>query len=150
MLFLIILQLMFFGTLIASCSYAAWCGGWPERAGATIMVTATILSVIAAGSFNPSWKTTELGIFLVDMLMLAALVNLALYSDRFWPIWVTSFHLIAVTTHLARLVDHSVAALAYANVAAFWAYPMMIALAVGTWNHQRRERSTRKGNAARY
>ena len=149
-MFAIISQLMFFGVLIASCSYAAWCGGWPERAGATILVVATILTIIAAGSFNPTWKATETGIFMVDLLMLAALVNLALYSDRFWPIWVTSFHLIAVTTHLARLVDHSVAALAYANAAAFWAYPMMAMLAYGTWNHQRRQRSTRKGNAARY
>lgn len=145
-----IFQLVFFGTLVATCSYAAWCGGWPERAGATIMVVATVLTIIAAGSFNSSWKGPEAAVALVDLLMLAALVNLALYSDRFWPIWVTSFHLIAVTTHLARLVDQSVAALAYANAAAFWAYPMMITLAYGTWNHQQRERSIRKGNAARY
>lgn len=145
-----IFQLVFFGALTASCSYAAWCGGWPERAGATIMVVATVLTIIAAGTFNSTWKGPEAAVALVDLLMLAALVNLALYSDRFWPIWVTSFHLIAVTTHLARLVDQSVAALAYANAAAFWAYPMMIALAFGTWNHQRRERSIRTGNAARY
>lgn len=145
-----IFQLVFFAVLIASCSYAAWCGGWPERAGATIMVVATILTIIAAGTFNSDWKGTEAGVFLVDLLMLAALVNLALYSDRFWPIWVTSFHLIAVTTHLATLVDQSVAALAYANAAAFWAYPMMITLAYGTWNHQQRERSIRRGNVARY
>jgi hypothetical protein len=145
-----IFQLVFFGTLVATCSYAAWCGGWPERAGATIMVVATVLTIIAAGSFNSSWQGPEAAVALVDLLMLAALVNLALYSDRFWPIWVTSFHLIAVTTHLARLVDQSVAALAYANAAAFWAYPMMITLAYGTWNHQQRERSIRKGNAARY
>jgi hypothetical protein len=143
-------QLLFIGSLVGSCSYAAWCGGWPERAGAAIMIAATVLTIIAATTFTPTWDKPEAGIFLVDLMMLAALVNLALYSDRYWPIWVTSFHLIAVTIHLATLVDRSVAALAYANAAEFWAYPMMAGLAFGTWNHRRHQRSTRKGNAARY
>lgn len=110
------------------------------------MVAATILTIVA-GSFKPAWDEPQTGIFLVDLMMLAALVNLALYSDRFWPIWVTSFHLIAVTIHLATAVDRSVGALAYANAAEFWAYPMLVTLAYGTWNHRR---LIRKGNAARY
>jgi len=145
----LLFQLLFLAFLFGTCSYAAWCGGWPERVGAAIMVTAAILSVIAATSFYPGWKSPETGIFIVDLLMLGALINLALYSDRFWPLWVTSFHLIAVTIHLASLVDRSVAALAYANAAEFWAYPMLIILVIGTWNHRRRQRSAPKGNAAR-
>ncbi|MBD3761135.1 hypothetical protein O4H52_18545 [Sphingomonadaceae bacterium G21617-S1] len=146
----LLFQLLFFAVLIPVCSYAAWCGGWPERAGAMILVAATILTIVAATTFNPTWDKPETGIFLVDLMMLAALVNLALYSDRYWPLWVTSFHLIAVTIHLATLVDRSVAALAYANAAEFWAYPMMGTLAYGTWNHRRRQASTRRENAARY
>jgi len=144
----LLLQLLFIGALIGSCSYAAWRGGWPERAGAAIMIAATILTIVA-GSFNPAWNKPQTGIFLVDLMMLAALVNLALYSDRYWPLWVTSFHLIAVTIHVATLVDRSVAALAYANAAEFWAYPMLATLAYGTWNHQRRQGSTRRENAGR-
>lgn len=140
-------QLLFFGVLFATLSYAAWCGGWPERAGAAIMAAATVLTIVAATTFYPTWQKPETGIFLVDLMVLAAFVNLALYSDRYWPLWVTSFHLIAVTIHVATLVDRSVAALAYANAAEFWAYPQMLMLAFGTWNHQR---SIRKENAARY
>lgn len=143
-------QLFFLVCLIASCSYAGWCGGWPERAGAAIMVAASILSVVAAMSFYPGWDSPQAGILIVDLLMLAALVNLALYSDRYWPLWVTSFHLIAVTIHLASLVDRSVAALAYASAQEFWAYPMLATLAVGTWNHKQRQASIRRENAARY
>jgi len=146
----LLFQLLFIAVLFGSCSYAAWFGGWPERAGAAIMVTAAILSVIAATSFYPGWKSPETGIFVVDVLMLGALINLALYSDRYWPLWVTSFHLIAVTIHLASLVDRSVAALAYANAAEFWAYPMLVILAAGTWNHRRRQSQARRENAARY
>jgi len=143
-------QLFFLACLVASCSYAAWCGGWPERAGAAIMVAASILSVVAATSFYTGWDSPQAGIFIVDLLMLAALVNLALYTDRYWPIWVTSFHLIAVTIHVASLVEPSVAALAYASAAEFWAYPMLAMLAVGTWNHRRRTHMASGGNVARY
>ena len=146
----LLFQLLFFAVLIPVCSYAAWCGGWPERAGAMILVAATILTIVAATTFNPTWDKPETGIFLVDLMMLAALVNLALYSDRYWPLWVTSFHLIAVTIHVASLVDRSVAALAYAWAAEFWAYPMLLTLAAGTWNHRRRQASRPTGNAARY
>lgn len=143
-----VLALLFLIVLVAACSYAGWQGGWPERAGAAIMVAGSILTPVMAS--HTEWRSPEYGIFIVDLLMLAAFVNLALYCDRFWPIWVTSFHLIAVTIHVAKLAEPSVAALAYANAAAFWAYPMLVILAVGTWNHRRRLASTRRGNAARY
>ncbi len=146
----LIIQLFYLLSLVAVCSYAGWQGAWPERAGAVIMVVGSVLTVVAANSFYPGWQTPEAGIFIVDLLVLAAFGNLALYSDRFWPIWVTSFHLIAVTIHVASLADRSVAALAYANAQEFWAYPMLAGIAVGTWNHRRRQNLTRKGNAARY
>ena len=143
-------QLIYLLALVSVCSYAGWMGGWPERAGAVIMVAGSILTVIAATSFYPGWRTPEAGIFIVDLLVLAAFVNLALSSDRYWPIWVTSFHLIAVTIHLASLADRSVAAMAYATAQEFWAYPMLVGIAIGTWNHRRQSHSTPKGNAARY
>ena len=146
----IIFQLFYLLVLVAVCSYAGWQGGWPERAGAAIMFLGSVLSVVAAMSFYPGWRSPEAGIFIVDLLVLAAFVNLALYSDRFWPIWVTSFHLIAVTIHVATLADRSVAALAYASAQEFWAYPMLVGIAVGTWNHRRRQASIPRGNAARY
>ncbi len=146
----LIIQLLYLFVLVAVCSYAGWQGGWPERTGAAIMFVGSILTVIAATTFYPGWNTPEAGIFIVDLLVLAAFGNLALYSDRFWPIWVTSFHLIAVTIHVASLADSSVAALAYANAQEFWAYPMLAGIAIGTWNHRHRQASPRRGNAARY
>ena len=142
-------QLFYLIVLVAACSYAGWVGGWPERAGAAIMVVGSTLSVVAAMSFYPGWQSAEFGIFIVDLLVLAAFVNLTLYSDRYWPIWVTSSHLIAVIIHVASLVDPSVAAMAYASAQEFWAYPMLAGIAVGTSNYRRRT-SIPKGNAARY
>ena len=142
-------QLIYLLALVSICSYAGWVGGWPERAGAAIMVMGSVLSLVMAS--HREWQSPELGIFIVDLLVLAALVNLTLYSDRFWPIWVTSFHLIAVTIHVATLVDHSVAAMAYASAQEFWAYPMLVGIWVGTWSHRRRgARALNRGNVAQY
>ena len=143
-------QFAYLFALILVCSYAGRLGGWPERAGAAIMVVGSILTVVAAMSFFPGWRTPEAGIFIVDLLVLAAFGNLALYSDRFWPIWVTSFHLIAVTIHVATLVDPSVAARAYSWAAEVWAYPMLLGIAAGTRNHIRRQAPIPKANVARY
>jgi len=140
-------QLVYLFALVAACSYAGWAGGWSERAGAAIMVMGSVLSLVVAS--HEEWQSPELGIFIIDLLVLAAFVNLTLYSDKFWPIWVTSFHLIAVIIHVASLADPTVAALAYASAAGFWAYPMLAGIAVGTWNHRRRK-SIPRGNAARY
>ncbi|WP_340316612.1 hypothetical protein [Rhizorhabdus argentea] len=142
-------QLIYLLALVSACSYAGWIGGWPERAGAAIMVTGSILSLVVAS--HREWQSPELGIFIIDLLVLAAFVNLTLYSDRYWPIWVTSFHLIAVTIHVASLADPTVASLAYASAQEFWAYPMLVGIAIGTWNHRRRQASLpTRGNAARY
>ena len=140
-------QLFYLIVLVAACSYAGWVGGWPERAGAAIMVTGSVLSLIVAS--HQEWQSPEAGIFMVDLLVLAAFVNLTLYSDRYWPIWVTSFHLIAVIIHVASLIDRSVAAMAYATAQEFWAYPMLAGIAVGTSSYRRRT-SIPRGNAARY
>ena len=150
MLLALLFQLFYLFALVAVASYAGWRGGWPERVGAAIMVVGSILTVVAANSFYPGWRSPEAGIIIVDLLVLAAFGNLALSSDRYWPIWVTSFHLIAVTIHLASLADRSVAALAYANAQEFWAYPMLAGIAAGTWNFRRRRASIPRANVARY
>lgn len=140
-------QLVYLIALVSVCSYAGWMGGWPERCGAAIMLVGSILTVIAATSFYPGWRTPETGIFIVDLLVLAAFANLALYSDRYWPLWATSFHLIAVLIHLATLAQTVIGPGAYSHAQEFWAYPMLAAIALGTFNHRR---SLAKARAVRY
>jgi len=140
-------QLVYLVALTVTCSYAGWRGGWPERCGAAIMFVGSVLTVIAATSFYPGWHTPEAGIFIVDLLVLAAFANLALYSDRYWPLWATSFHLIAVLIHLATLAQKAIGPAAYSHAQEFWAYPMLLAIAVGTYKHRRHPA---KARAARY
>ncbi len=94
------------------------------------------LSTLAVGRlFGTSWTGVEVGIFAIDIVALVAFIHLAINSDRFWPMWATAFHLLAVTIHTAMLAAPEIAPWAFATGAAFWAYPMLLALAIGSYEH---------------
>lgn len=94
------------------------------------------LSTLAVGRlFGTSWNGVQLGIFAIDVVAFVALIYLALNSDRFWPMWASAFQLLAVTIHVAMMVAPQIAPWAFATGAAFWAYPMLLALAIGSSEH---------------
>jgi urea transporter len=132
MMILAILPFVFLATLIATCWYAVAQGGQSERWGAAIMFFGSVLSYPAETLLGSGWKSAQYGVLAVDVLGFIALLALALRSKRFWPLWATSFQLIAVVTHFATMADRSILPLAYAIAQPFWGYPMLLALALGT------------------
>jgi cytochrome bd-type quinol oxidase subunit 2 len=123
-------------TLTICAGYAFAKGAGPERAGAAIMVAGSIASVIATSALG--FRHVELGIFGVDLVVLASLLTLALRVDRHWPLWITGFQLVGVIIHAAMMLRPEVVPRAYALAQGFWGYPMLIALVVGTLSVQRR------------
>lgn len=94
------------------------------------------LSTLAVGRLiGTSWTSVEMGIFAIDIVALVALIQLALKSSRFWPMWASAFQLLAVSIHTAMAVAPQITPWAFATGAAFWAYPMLLALAVGSCEH---------------
>jgi hypothetical protein len=122
-------QVIYMVLLAGTCALAFWNGDLPERIGGTIFLAASFLSP-ALQAAEP-FASPELGIMAVDIAALAMLVALALASDRFWPLWATSFHLIATVSHVAATAKVAVPA-AYAINHVFWAYPMLLSLLAGT------------------
>lgn len=127
-------MLIYLFALLIACGYAAARGGKPERIGAAIMLIGSLLTA-PAGAINPQWLDTQYAIFAIDVAVLAAFLALALLSDRFWPLWVTGFHLVAVMIHLLTLTKAPFLPYAYALAQGFWAYPMLLALAIGAGSH---------------
>ncbi|MEO9599768.1 hypothetical protein [Parasphingorhabdus sp.] len=99
------------------------------------MIIGSISTVVVGRTFGTSWTGVQVGIFAIDIVALLALIHLTLQSDRFWPMWATAFHLLAVTVHTAMMVAPEVTPWAFATGAAFWAYPMLLALAIGSCEH---------------
>lgn len=83
---------------------------------------------------------TQWAVFAVDLVLLVLLAGLALRSDRYWPLFITGFHLLNVLTHVGRILDSGMPRWAYHTAALIWGYLMIAALAVGTANRLRERR----------
>ena len=75
---------------------------------------------------------------LVDLGALAAFVTLALFSQRFWPLWVAGLQMTASTAHALKMFDAGLLPLAYAMAERFWSYPILVIIAVGAFREHRR------------
>jgi len=122
---------IYLGLLFCVGAYVLWRGQKPERAGLAVILVGSVLSEITA-HYDSLWQTGETGIFLVDLAVLFAFMLVLARSDRFWPLWITAFQIVAVVTHLVRFVRPQTVPLAYAVAEQFWVYPMLALLTIST------------------
>jgi hypothetical protein len=117
--------------LIATCGFALWRGGRPERIVAFAFLLASFAQPLVLNTRN--WLDPQWGVLVVDSVLLALLIALALLTDRTWLLFCTAFQLLSVTIHIAILVDRSVAPLPYRRALVIWSYLTLFALAWGTF-----------------
>jgi hypothetical protein len=129
----------YFLVLLLACSaYALIAGGTPERIGATIYALSCFITLIVLSAPPMRWLQIEVGVLVVDVVTFILFCALALRSNRFWPIWVSSLLGLGVLGHLGRWAGPDVFWWAYAVILSIWSYPILAIIAIGTWNHQRR------------
>jgi hypothetical protein len=121
--------------LIATCAFAFWRGGRPERIVAFAFLVASFTQPLVLNTTN--WLDPQWGVLVVDSVLLAFLVGLALRTDRSWLLFCAAFQLLSVVIHIAILVDRSVAPLPYRRGLVIWSYLTLVALAWGTWRFWR-------------
>lgn len=122
--------------LLSCCGYAIWQGTCSEYIGAAIMIIGSFSSLAVGSLLGAQWTGLEPEIFFIDIVALIALIWLSLRSDRFWPMWAAAFHLLALSIHAAMVVAPQIKPWAFATGSVFWAYPMLLALAIGSREHQ--------------
>jgi hypothetical protein len=133
------MNVIFYLTLLtASCGYALWRGDRDARVAAIVCVVATALTVLVLTPGPGRYEAVEGGAMIVDLATLAAFVTLALFSNRFWPLWVAGLQLTASAAHALKLVDASLVPLAYAAAERFWSYPILLIIAIGAFRAHRR------------
>ncbi|HZG08257.1 MAG TPA: hypothetical protein VEZ70_04660 [Allosphingosinicella sp.] len=128
-----------YAALLFACSaYALLHGGKPERIGAAILGVGSIATFLVVSAPAARFGSVELGILFVDVAALAGFLALALRAERLWPLWLTALHAIGTAAHVVKLVAPDVIPWAYAFALAFWSYPMLLLLVLGTWQHRKR------------
>jgi len=132
-----VMPYIYYVWLFLACGYAVRRGHRHEYLGAAILLIGSISSTVGVLFLSTAWTGFWTTTFVVDMLALLALIYLVVISDRFWPMWVAAFHLVAVSIHVATMVAPDIAPWALATGSAFWAYPMLLALAIGAHEYVR-------------
>jgi hypothetical protein len=127
-----LLRLLYFVCLAATC-FIGWRRGGPsERAGVLIILVGSLVTIAVQQPALFDWRTDRIALIGVDLVVLLAFLLLALKSRRFWPLWATTFHLIAVCSHLVIFLQPHRILQAYALLQGFWAYPIMASIILGT------------------
>lgn len=130
--------LIFLGLLLLACGYALFRGGAPERTVAAAMLAAVMADLTLHSQFSTLFSRLDISVFVIDLVLLAIFAAVALNAERFWPIWLTAIQAVATLMHVARALRLEILAEAYGALVAFWAYPMVALLAIGTWRHRKR------------
>lgn len=124
------LFVLFLLLIATSLFMALKVGGRDERFAAGALLAAALASPIAQAH---SYAAPEMGIVVVDAVLFAALLALALRSTAFWPIWAAGFQLCALAVHFAAAKSPHMLPATYAETLAVWAFPQLLALLYGTW-----------------
>ncbi|RYD52469.1 MAG: hypothetical protein EOP60_10355 [Sphingomonadales bacterium] len=134
----VLIAVSVFYTFIAFtiCASALIWGGRDERAVAVGFLITTVASWVAAAIQDGRYREPQYSVMVVDLFFFAFLLLIVRRSRRFWPLWVAAAHLVGTFTHVVRILQPSMLAEAYASVQPFWAFPMLFALAVGTFHNR--------------
>ena len=133
--------LVYYAVALATCWFAFRHGGLPERIVAAAFLLAAIASTIVAFSVRPAFRSVDGALLSVDVVLLGGLVAVAMFANRFWPIWISALHLLAIAVHGVRAYDPTLVPWMYAAAISKIAYPMLAVLIVGTERHRRRRSS---------
>jgi hypothetical protein len=139
---------IFWALLLTSCGYALWRGRKYESLAAIVFLSATVLSVVGHFSTNVRYLALDGSEVVIDSAVLISLVAIALFSDRFWPLWAAGLQLVDSTAHIFRAINLSMPPWAYAIAERFWSYPILVILFFGAWRSHRRDVEARRSSAA--
>lgn len=129
---LVLFNLLLFG----SCGYALWKG----TRDAKVIALTCLVAAFASLPFISGYDSVEVTVLVVDVVVLALFLYVALQSDRFWPMWIAGLHVTTMFGHALKLMSGDLVPIAYAVALRFWAYPELIILAVAVWRGTQRDR----------
>jgi hypothetical protein len=129
--------LFYFLLLIGVAAYAMSRGRRDERIAALTCVVASVASLALLVTRPAYYSHLELGVAVIDLIVLGTFVWIALRSSRFWPLWVAGLQLTSTTGHILKMIEPDLLPMVYAASLASWSYAILLIIAVGIWRGHR-------------
>jgi hypothetical protein len=129
--------LFYFLLLIGVAVYAMSRGRRDERIAALTCVVASFASLALLITRPAYYSNLELGVAVIDLIVLGTFAWIALRSSRFWPLWVAGLQLTATLGHILKMVDPDLLPMVYAASLASWSYAILLIIAAGIWRGHR-------------
>lgn len=107
---------------------ALWKGESQTRQTALVFVAEDAISSLI---LDHRWPPVQWGEFGLDVVFLAYLVAVSLRTHRFWPLVAASFALLAVLTHVGKMLDGAIPQWAYISFGVMWAWGILFSIAAG-------------------
>lgn len=121
--------------LILSVAYG-WLAGDRLDRQAAAWIVAALLGTLAATTFVADDRAI-LAVLVVDLVLLAAIVRVALKSVRYWPTWFAGLHLAGVTCLFAALIASPPHNETLRVFAGFWGVPALLTMVFGLFLDRR-------------
>ena len=133
--------------LVVVAAYAFLRGRADEQLAAVICVVATIATRLVLAPLSSRYSGIEFGVFLVDLLALAASLLLPPHRPLLADMggWLATDDIAA---HLLKGIQLELVPHAYAAAARFWVYPIFLIIVIGTWRSHRRSLQEAKATVA--
>ena len=123
--------------MLAMGMFAFLKGDNVERRGAGTYLLAWFASILVQRELGAD--ALPVGVFLIDLAVLAVFVALAWRSRRTWPAWASGIQLLTVMSHILIIVDLRVPITSLYTVINLNGYLIIICIIVGTfWAWQER------------
>lgn len=131
------LRQILFGILMWAVFAYAWRkGSWEERFAAGGIIVDAYLSALVRSPGATAFKNVEISIIFVDGALLAILLFIALRSEKFWPLWLTAMHALAILAHMSPFVPHMLP-WGYWRAVAVWSWQMLFVLGYAIYRRDR-------------
>lgn len=140
--------LLYWTLLLFTCALVFLRGRRDEQIAALVAFGGSVVTLLTHTIVDVRYVDVEQGDLLIDLAVLIAFVGLALYSDRFWPLWVAGFQLTSSLAHFLKAVEPGLIPQAYAAAARIWSYPILIIILIGAWRSHRRTKAERMAGTA--
>lgn len=118
---------------------ACWIwGAGPERVCGTILLAMPFAEVGYHLLFGPETRLshTDVGHAVLEMVIAIPLLAVALTANRRYPLWLVSFQLVAVLSHMVRNLAPEAGGAAYLIMTVAPSYAMIVTLTLGLAAHR--------------